>query len=87
MQLMPLYERIEKDGKVIGLNDELIMHLCKMVMLQPVDDGKVLRPHLPEDDRNKPGASYPYINNAGEPPLNIKPLGRFEVPRNAVYTY
>ena len=83
---MTLYEKIE-DGKVLGLNDELITYLCQMLLLQPVDDGKVLRPHLPNDDRTRPGASYPYINKAGEPPLDIPKLGRFEVPRNTIYSY
>ena len=77
-----LFDVIE-DGKVKGLNEEVLKYLVKFILLEPQDRGVNLRPYLPEEE--SPAVKDRYINDKGTEHLPYHKIGRYEYPRNAVY--
>lgn len=79
---MKLYETIE-DGRVKGLNEDVLTRLVQCLVLEPQDKGVDLRPYLP--DEPAPVLTKKLINYIGEEPIPQHKIGRYEYPKNAVY--
>lgn len=81
----PLFESISADGKIVGFNDDLCKKLVKFVAMPTSDRGGInLRPYLANE--TAPRLQHVYVNNKGDEPLPYTKVGRYQYPRDAVYS-